>query len=76
MIYKISHVPKITGQNIGFCAEDLVVQQLGGNAKDILFTPAYRPRDGSIIPVCPRCQLQYSRNQFPPGTTFGTKKKK
>ena len=58
------------GQNV--CVEDLVVAQLGGTSqiKNIVMTPAIRPRTGEIIPVCKKCQTKYTRDNFIPGTPF------
>jgi hypothetical protein len=56
----------------GLCAEANLCAQLGGNASSIRFTQAvrYRP-DGNIpVPVCLRCQLAYSPDQFEYGTQF------
>ncbi|WP_156475388.1 pre-toxin TG domain-containing protein [Lysinibacillus odysseyi] len=39
-------------------AEDLVVEQLGGNHQNIIMTDAIRPRKGSSIPVCKRWQTK------------------
>jgi len=53
------------------CAEDIVSRGLGGNTNaNILITPAIRPRNGDVIPVCARCQTKYPKNQFVKGTTF------
>ncbi len=53
------------------CAEDIVYRGLGGNQNaNIIMTPAIRPRNGGIIPVCMRCQMKYPINQFVKGTTF------
>jgi hypothetical protein len=52
------------------CAEDLVVEQLGGNNPNIVMTDAVRPRTGDSIPVCDRCQTKYTKNQFIEGTVF------
>jgi len=56
--------------NYGPCAEDMVVQELGGNAADVRFTEAVRPRTGDEVPVCQRCEGTYGRDAFPPGTQF------
>lgn len=37
---------------------------------NIIMTPAIRPRNNEVIPVCPRCQTKYPENQFVKGTTF------
>ncbi|WP_431809777.1 hypothetical protein [Brevibacillus agri] len=52
------------------CAEDLVVEQLGGNHQNIIMTDAIRPRKGNSIPVCKRCQTKFSVKQFIEGTEF------
>ena len=54
----------------GKCAEDHVVGALGGKKADVRFTTAKRPRTGEEVPVCPRCELSYGRDSFPPGTKF------
>ncbi|WP_248748745.1 filamentous hemagglutinin N-terminal domain-containing protein [Pseudomonas sp. MWU15-20650] len=54
----------------GKCAEDHVVDALGGNKEDVRFTEAMRPRTGDQVPVCPRCESTYGREPFPPGTRF------
>ena len=53
------------------CAEDIVFRGLGGNINaNIIMTPAIRPRNNEVIPVCIRCQTKYPQNQFVKGTTF------
>ncbi|MDO4945468.1 MAG: polymorphic toxin-type HINT domain-containing protein [Ruminococcus sp.] len=52
------------------CAEDLAVQQLGGNKSSIVMTSAIRPRTGNTVPVCVNCQGVYSKNQFMNGVDF------
>ena len=53
------------------CAEDIVFRGLGGNTNaNIIMTPAIRPRNNEVIPVCSRCQTKYPPNQFVRGTTF------
>ena len=53
------------------CAEDIVFRGLGGNTNaNIIMTPAIRPRNNEVIPVCIRCQTKYPKNQFVKGTTF------
>lgn len=53
------------------CAEDIVFRGLGGNTNaNIIMTPAIRPRNNEVIPVCTRCQTKYPQNQFVKGTTF------
>ncbi len=65
---------KVRGQCNGMCAEDVVTKALGGNPKDVILTPAIRPKirphKSDVVPVCKRCQGTYSRDQFPSGTTF------
>ena len=52
------------------CAEDIVFRGLGGNTNaNIIMTPAIRPRNNEVIPVCTRCQTKYPQNQFVKGTT-------
>lgn len=58
--------------NGGRCAEDMVVEKLGGNKDDVKFTSATRPRTGDQVPVCPRCEGTYGRDSFPPDATFRT----
>ncbi|WP_027296719.1 hypothetical protein [Robinsoniella sp. KNHs210] len=56
-----------------YCVEDMIVEQLiirGATLKDIVMTPAIRPRTMEIIPVCKFCQMKYSRDNFIPGTPF------
>ena len=53
------------------CAEDIVFRGLGGNTNvNIIMTPAIRPRNNEVIPVCTKCQTKYPQNQFVKGTTF------
>ena len=62
-----------TSANHGaICAEDIVVEQLGGieNINDIVMTSAIRPRNLEIVPVCKRCQSKYPVSSFMPGTPF------
>ena len=58
----------------GLCAEDRVVQQLGGDASKVKFTSAVRPRDipppFRQVPVCIVCEGNYGRDAFAPGTLF------
>ena len=54
----------------GKCAEDHVVDALGGNKADVRFTEAIRPRTGEQVPVCQRCEASYGRTPFPSGTRF------
>jgi len=46
------------------CAEDLVVQKLGGDASKIKMTEAIRPRNKDVIDVCPKCQGNYPKDSF------------
>lgn len=46
------------------CAEDLVVQQLGGDASKIKMTEAIRPRNKDVIDVCTKCQGNYPKDSF------------
>lgn len=52
------------------CAEDHVVEALGGNREHIRFTEAVRPRNSREVPVCVRFEENYGRNAFPPKTRF------
>lgn len=54
----------------GKCAEDVVVEQLGGDASKVRFSEAVRPRTGQQVPVCERCQQKYDLQQFPEGVIF------
>ncbi|MEQ4719503.1 RHS repeat-associated core domain-containing protein [Nonomuraea sp. B19D2] len=69
-------INKRTGQTAygcaskGKCAEDDVVEKLGGNSRDVLFSEATRPRKGEQQPICLRCQSKYNRSQFPRGTVY------
>jgi hypothetical protein len=54
----------------GKCAEDMVVEKLGGDPSKIKFSEAVRPRTGQQVPVCERCQLKYKPDQFPEGARF------
>jgi len=58
----------------GLCAEDNVVQKLGGDPSKVKFTEAVRPRKLNSadpeVPVCTRCESTYGREPFPKGTTF------
>ena len=55
-----------------YCAEALVVEQLGGmqSIDDIVMTSAIRPSNLSIVPVCEYCQSIYTVKNFLPGTPF------
>lgn len=52
--------------------DDIIVSRgLGGNTNaNIIMTPAVRPRNNEVIPVCARCQTKYPKNQFVKGTMF------
>lgn len=63
----------------GLCAEDRVVEALGGDTRKVNFTEAVRPRPNSPyreVPVCERCEAKYGRDQFPPGTKFKSSEEK
>ena len=53
-----------------FCAEDVAVSKLGGNAADVVLTPAVRPLNLREISVCPNCQLKFPASNFGQGTVF------
>lgn len=52
------------------CAEDLAVQQLGGNKASIVMTAAIRPRTMKTKSVCKKCQEIYGKNNFMEGVEF------
>ncbi|MGE8398337.1 MAG: RHS repeat domain-containing protein [Burkholderiales bacterium] len=54
----------------GLCAENHVVDALGGVKSDIRFTEAVRPRTGAEVPVCNRCEVTFGREPFPSNTRF------
>lgn len=54
----------------GKCAENHVVDALGGVNGDVRFTEAMRPRTGAQVPVCPRCEATFGRGPFPSNTRF------
>ena len=58
----------------GLCAEQRVVENLGGNAADVRFTEAVRPRDHDPpfreVPICTNCESRYGRGPFPESATF------
>ncbi|MBL8297960.1 MAG: hypothetical protein JNN30_06365 [Rhodanobacteraceae bacterium] len=56
----------------GKCAENHVVDALGGVKGDVRFTEAVRPRTGVEVPVCPRCEATFGRDSFPQNTRFKT----
>jgi len=58
------------GCSTGACAEDNVVNALGGDKTKVKFTEATRPRTGEEVPVCERFEQKYGRNAFPPNTKF------
>jgi RHS repeat-associated protein len=60
----------------GKCAEDKVVEALGGDKSKVKFTEAIRPRTGKQVPVCERCEATYGRDAFPPDTQFKSEQKK
>ncbi|MCM1297231.1 MAG: HINT domain-containing protein [Prevotella sp.] len=55
-----------------YCAETLVVEQLGGMGQihNIVMTAAIRPYNLAIVSVCEYCQSIYSISNFMIGTTF------
>ncbi|WP_437778352.1 RHS repeat domain-containing protein [Sorangium sp. So ce1097] len=58
----------------GKCAEDRVVEALGGDPSKFKFTEAVRPRPHCPlfreVDVCERCEKKYGREPFPEGTKF------
>jgi hypothetical protein len=52
------------------CAEDHVLDALGGAKAEVRFTKAVRPKTGAEVLVCARCEGSYGREPFPPGTRF------
>lgn len=54
----------------GSCAEDHVVEALGGDPSKVKFTEAVRPRTGEQVPICEKCQASYGQDAFPTGTPF------
>ncbi len=56
----------------GQCAEDVVVELLGGDRSKIGLTEAVRPRPidppFTEVPICERCQAKYPATMFPSGT--------
>lgn len=54
----------------GRCAEDMVVERLGGDASKVRFSEAVRPRTGQQVPVCIGCQGKYAKHQFAEGAIF------
>lgn len=56
---------------VGQCAENMVVERLGGDASKIRFSEAVRPRSGQQVKVCLGCQPgKYLKEQFPEGVIF------
>jgi len=57
--------------NRGVCAEVCVVNQLGGDPSNIVFTTAIRPSKGLQVKICVSCEGQFGRAGFQePGTLF------
>jgi hypothetical protein len=54
----------------GKCAEDNVVEELGGDSSKIKFTTPIRPKTKEEKPVCERCEQRYGRDKFPDRTRF------
>ena len=54
----------------GLCAENHVVDALGGVKGDVRFTEAIRPRTGTEVPVCLRCEGTFGREPFPVNARF------
>ncbi len=54
----------------GQCAEQHVVDALGGVQDEVRFSEAARPRTGAEVPVCPNCENSFGRDPFPAGTKF------
>lgn len=54
------------------CAEDDVVEKLGGDKEKVQFVEAARSRkpDNKEQPICVRCQGKYRPDQFPPGVQY------
>lgn len=57
---------------LSYCAETLVVEQLGGIGQihNIVMTAAIRPYNLAIVSVCEYCQSIYSISNFMIDTTF------
>jgi hypothetical protein len=63
----------------GKCAEDHVVEALGGVKADVRFTEAVRPRlykEGTNVDICPRCEASYGRDVFPSNVFFKSDRNK
>jgi hypothetical protein len=59
----------------GYCAEGNVVNALGGDSSRVAFTKSREvtkrdPFAWKEKPVCAKCEEDYIREQFPPGTRF------
>lgn len=58
----------------GLCAEQRVVEALGGDAADVRFTEAVRPRKHDPpyreVSICTNCESRYGREPFPETATF------
>lgn len=52
------------------CAEDIVVDMLGGDKSKVKMTKAIRPKHKKEIPVCKTCQTKYTKDNFQEGTKF------
>jgi RHS repeat-associated protein len=57
----------------GICAEKVVATGLKGGVDG--FTMPIRPKSGKPRPVCVKCELEFGREKFPPGTQFESDKK-
>ncbi len=58
----------------GRCAEDNVVEALGGNSREVKMTEPVRPRATGHVQkeVCERCEERYGRQSFPQGTRYNS----
>lgn len=52
------------------CAEDLVVNKLGGKKSNLVMTSAVCPLKMNTIPICIKCEMNYSCNMFMKGVMF------
>ena len=52
------------------CAEDIVVEKLGGDASKVKMTKAVRPRNKNVVSVCKKCQLNYNNTSFFDDVTY------